>query len=130
MNTRSKSMNATPPAVNFRESITSELCTCVLCNNFRLFSLALSATAELRLPPKPTTTVAPYIPPTAKQPRRKQHHQNHGKGAHDSTGKNGANGGNGFSRDSYIINHIQENDLLGGFASDGKFWREERRFGS
>ncbi|XP_038110933.1 lachesin [Culex quinquefasciatus] len=73
---------------------------------------------ELRLPPKPTTTVAPYIPPTAKQPRRKQHHQNHGKGAHDNTGKNGANGGNGFSRDSYIINHIQENDLLGGFASD------------
>ncbi|XP_055643967.1 protein amalgam [Toxorhynchites rutilus septentrionalis] len=71
---------------------------------------------ELRLPPKPTTTPTPYVPPTPKQPRRKQHHQSHGKASHDSNGKGGLSGG--FNRDSYIINHIQENDLLGGFASD------------
>lgn len=79
--------------------------------------------AELRLPPKPTTTPTPYVPPTPKQPRRKQHHQSHGKGNHDGTGKGGL--GNGFNRDSYIINHIQENDMLGGFASDGKYAGEE-----
>ncbi|XP_058450165.1 protein amalgam [Malaya genurostris] len=71
---------------------------------------------ELRLPPKPTTTPTPYVPPTQKQPRRKQHHQSHGKGSHDANGKSGFGGG--FNRDSYIINHIQENDLLGGFGSD------------
>nr|XP_029715197.1 protein amalgam-like [Aedes albopictus] len=74
---------------------------------------------ELRLPPKPTTTPTPYVPPTPKQPRRKQHHQSHGKGGHEGTGKgSGLGGGNGFNRDSYIINHIQENDMLGGFASE------------
>ncbi|XP_058816389.1 protein FAM98B-like [Topomyia yanbarensis] len=71
---------------------------------------------ELRLPPKPTTTPTPYVPPTQKQPRRKQHHQSHGKASHDGNGKSGLGGG--FNRDSYIINHIQENDLLGGFGSD------------
>ncbi|XP_055589719.1 protein amalgam-like [Uranotaenia lowii] len=77
---------------------------------------------ELRLPPKPTTTPTPYVPPTPKQPRRKQHHQgSHGKGSHDSNSGSkggGANNGGmgGFNRDSYIINHIQENDLLGGFG--------------
>ncbi|XP_021701340.1 protein amalgam [Aedes aegypti] len=72
---------------------------------------------ELRLPPKPTTTPTPYVPPTPKQPRRKQHHQSHGKGSHEGNGK-GAGPGNGFNRDSYIINHIQENDMLGGFVSE------------
>ncbi|XP_055550060.1 protein amalgam [Wyeomyia smithii] len=71
---------------------------------------------ELRLPPKPTTTQAPYVPPTVKQPRRKPHHQTHGKSSHDGNGKSGQGGS--FNRDSYIINHIQENDLLGGFGSD------------
>ncbi|XP_041777693.1 protein amalgam [Anopheles merus] len=62
---------------------------------------------ELHLPPKPTTTPTPYVPSTVKQPRRKQHYGTHGKG-HDA-GK----GANTFNRDTYIINHIQENDYLG-----------------
>ncbi|XP_035914095.1 protein amalgam [Anopheles stephensi] len=62
---------------------------------------------ELHLPPKPTTTPTPYVPSTVKQPRRKQHYSTHGKG-HDAS-----KGANTFNRDTYIINHIQENDYLG-----------------
>uniref|UniRef100_A0A182IN89 Uncharacterized protein n=1 Tax=Anopheles atroparvus TaxID=41427 RepID=A0A182IN89_ANOAO len=57
---------------------------------------------ELHLPPKPTTTPTPYVPSTVKQPRRKQHL--HGKG------------GNSFNRDTYVRNHIQENDYLGSLS--------------
>uniref|UniRef100_A0A182J5M1 Uncharacterized protein n=1 Tax=Anopheles atroparvus TaxID=41427 RepID=A0A182J5M1_ANOAO len=57
---------------------------------------------ELHLPPKPTTTPTPYVPSTVKQPRRKQH--SHGKG------------GNSFNRDTYVRNHIQENDYLGSLS--------------
>ncbi|XP_050084709.1 protein amalgam-like [Anopheles aquasalis] len=66
---------------------------------------------ELHLPPKPTTTPTPYVPSTVKQPRRKQHTPSHGKG-HEGGGK----GGNTLTRDTYITNHIQENDYLGSLA--------------
>jgi hypothetical protein len=57
---------------------------------------------ELFLPPKPTTTPAPFISTTPRQ-RKKQHH-NKDKGHHESKGRD-SNGQNSVPR---------ENDLLYG----------------
>lgn len=64
--------------------------------------------SELRLPPKATTTPTPHVHTTPK-PRRKQHNN---KAGHD-TGKPKSDPG--------LINGIQENELVSGISSEGKF---------
>lgn len=107
-NTRANTHKNNKMNWNFRWKQTNSFSRSFLL--FLLLCVNVEFSTELFLPPKPTTTPAPYVFTTAKPRRKHNHGKNHHESGNKAKGENGHGGQNQLQRGEFDPNLALNNE--------------------